>query len=134
MLASGGMWPRTKANEEREPSVLENFDAEGVLDALDFGIIVLDEQLCPIYANVIAQQRLALHLREIRGRPLADFLPQPQRFARAVRCVLESGTTLDYTLRMNLQRSHRGKHSFAVRIVPLRNQTMGVYALIEWRA
>ena len=134
MLASGSMWPHATANGKREPSVLEDFEAEGVLHALDFGIIVLDEQLCPIYTNGIAQRRLALQLREIRAQPLADLLPQPQRFVRAARLVLESGVTLDYTLRVNRQRSPDGKHSFAVRIVPLRNQTMEPCALIEWMA
>jgi len=134
VLVSGNILPQTMMDEEREPSVLENFDAERVLDALGFGIIVLDEQLCAIYANVIAQHRLAVRLREIRGRPLVDFLPRPQGFALAVRCVLESGATLDYTLRVGLQRSHENMDSFDVRIVPLRNQTMGMYALIEWMA
>ena len=126
------MQPYAALEAEHEPSVLETFDAEGVLDALGVGIIVLDAQLCAIYANGIAQQRLCLQLREMRGRPLADFLPQPQRFAVAVRCVLDSGDTLEYALGGGLPHSSGETESFAVRIAPLRNQAMGAYVLIEW--
>lgn len=61
-------------DHEPEPSVLADFDTGHVLDELSFGIIVLDRQLCAIYANVIAQNLLGLHLPSMRGRPLADFL------------------------------------------------------------
>lgn len=54
--------------------MLADFDTGRVLDELSFGIIVLDRQLCAIYANVIAQNLLGLHLPSMRGRPLADFL------------------------------------------------------------
>lgn len=54
--------------------MLADFDTGRVLDELSFGIMVLDRQLCAIYANVIAQKLLGLHLPSMRGRPLADFL------------------------------------------------------------
>ena len=63
-------------SHRREPSVLVDFDTGYVLDALSFAIIVLDKQLCVIYANVVAQDLLALDLSSLRGRPLAHFLPQ----------------------------------------------------------
>lgn len=62
------------AFQELEPSVLADFDTGRVLDELSFGIIVLDRQLCAIYANTIAQSLLGLHLPSMRGRPLAEFL------------------------------------------------------------
>ena len=64
----------THAYPDSEPSVLADFDTGRVLDELSFGIIVLDRQLCAIYANVIAQSLLGLHLPSMRGRPVRDFL------------------------------------------------------------
>lgn len=54
--------------------MLADFDTGRVLDELSLGIIVLDRQLCAIYANVIAQSLLGLHLPSMRGRPAGDFL------------------------------------------------------------
>ena len=129
---AGGSRPQTPFNEERELSVLANFDTEGVLDALALGIMVLDAQLCAVYANNVARHRLALDHRDIRGRPLGDFLSDPKYLASAARCVLESGATGDYTLHGGPERSLGGEESFDVRIAPLRKQTIGGYVLIEW--
>lgn len=54
--------------------MLADFDTGRVLDQLSFGVIVLDRQRCAIYANLVAQSLLGLHLPSMRGRPLADFL------------------------------------------------------------
>ena len=43
------------AAEYTTPSALSHFDPTELLDALSTGIIVLDAQLCAIYANVAAQ-------------------------------------------------------------------------------
>ncbi|MEJ1964323.1 MAG: PAS domain-containing protein [Gammaproteobacteria bacterium] len=56
------------------PSALSHFDPTELFDALSTGIIVLDAQLCPIYANVAAQNLLAFSLNQARGRPFGDFL------------------------------------------------------------
>ncbi len=121
-------------NEERELSVLADFDTGDVLGALSFGIIVLDEQLCAIYANDIAQDLLAVHLRDMRGRPFAHFLPRPQRFACAVRRALKRGTAVDYTLRMGFDRWPKNSDTVNLRIAPLWNQISGAYVLVEMSA
>ena len=62
------------AAEYQSPSALSHFDPAELLDALSTGILMLDAQLCPIYANVAAQDMLAFSLNATRGRPFGDFL------------------------------------------------------------
>ena len=62
------------ATEYTLPSALSHFDPTDLLDALSTGIIMLDAQLCAIYANVAAQDLLAFSLNKARGRPFGDFL------------------------------------------------------------
>ncbi len=62
------------ASEHSLPSPLSHFDSADLLNALSTGIILLDAQLCPIYANVAAQDLLAISLNQSRGRPFGDHL------------------------------------------------------------
>ena len=62
------------AVERASASALSHFDPADLLDALSTGIVMLDAQLCPVYANVAAQDLLAFSLNMARGRPFADFL------------------------------------------------------------
>jgi PAS domain-containing protein len=121
----------TVIEEEREPSVLADFDAGYLLDTLSFGIIVLDEQLCTIYANATAQKLLDLRLPGMRGRPFAPFLPRPERFACAARRTLKSGAAADYTLRVDFERSRGDAELVNIRVAPLSNQMSGTYILLE---
>lgn len=118
-------------DQEREPSVLADFDTGYVLDELSSGIVVLDEQFCAIYANAIAQDLLAIRLPDIRGRPLPQLLPRPGRFVCAVRRALRTGAAVDYTLRMGFERWPENADSINVRIAPLHNQMSGAYVLVE---
>jgi len=63
------------AAESLAPSPLAHFDAAGLLDALSTGIVVLDEHLCVVYANVGAQDLLGLSLNQSRGRPIQELFP-----------------------------------------------------------
>ena len=67
------------AVESQLPSALSHFDPADLLDALSTGIVMLDAQLCPIYANVAAQDLLAFSLNQARGRPVRRFPPGLQR-------------------------------------------------------
>jgi nitrogen-specific signal transduction histidine kinase len=118
-------------DQEREPSVLADFDTGYVLDELSFGIVVLDEQLCTIYANAIAQNLLAVDAPGIRGRPLPQLLPRPGRFVCALRRALRTGAAVDYTLRLGFARWPENADSINVRIAPLRNRMSGAYVLVE---
>jgi len=126
--------PPTIINESAEPSVLADFDTGHVLDALSCGIIVLDRQFCAIYANGIAQDLLALHLPDMRGQPFAQFLPQTQRFACAVRHAVESGSAVDYNLRVARQDGSEKADWISARIAPLCNEMSGTYVMVELSA
>ena len=108
-------------DQEREPSVLADFDTGYVLDELSSGIVVLDEQFCAIYANAIAQDLLAIRLPDIRGRPLPQLLPRPGDSLPGATCT-ENRAAVDYTLRMGFERWPENADSINVRIAPLHNQ------------
>jgi hypothetical protein len=48
--------------EYDSPSVLSHFEPADLLDALSIGLVVLDAQLCVIYANVAPQDALAFRV------------------------------------------------------------------------
>jgi two-component system, NtrC family, nitrogen regulation sensor histidine kinase GlnL len=73
------------------PSALSHFDAADLLDALSTGIVMLDAQLCPVYANVAAQDLLAFSLKMARGRPFADFLHDTNGLSQILKRALETG-------------------------------------------
>jgi nitrogen-specific signal transduction histidine kinase len=112
-------------------SVLADFDAGDVLDAVSLGIIVLDLQLCAVYANVGAEDLLAVRAESLRGRPLASFLPQPQPFLHAVERALERGESVAFDLA-----GHAGRHAgecatLSLRVAPMRDQLSGRHLLLE---
>jgi len=131
---AGGSRVSAVIDDNGEASVLADFDAGSMLDALSLAIIVLDEQLCAIYANAIAEDLLALHLPSLRGRPLAHFLPQPERFRCAVRRALRSAVAVDYTLRLGLEPWPKNADAINVRVAPLSNRMFGAYVLVEMSA
>ena len=79
------------ALEQAVPSALSHFDAADLLDALSTGIVMLDAQLCAVYANVAAQDLLAFSLKMARGRPFSDFLHDAEGLSRILRRALETG-------------------------------------------
>lgn len=118
-------------HQEPEPSVLADFDTAYVLDTLSSGIVILDKQLCTIYANDIAQKLLAIHLPDMRGRPFVHFLPRPGRFVWAVQRALRRDAAVDYLLRTGFGQWPENADSVNVRIAPLSNQIYGAYVLVE---
>src|SRR5215471_12519902 len=73
------------------PSALSHFDPTELFDALSTGIILLDAQLCPIYANVAAQDLLAFSLNQTRGRPFGDCLSESNGLTAILRRALDTG-------------------------------------------
>lgn len=82
------------ALEHSAPSALAHFDPADLLDALSTGIVMLDAQLCPMYANVAAQDLLAFSLKMARGRPFTDLLHEPESLGGILRRVLMSGESI----------------------------------------
>ena len=62
------------AVERNLPSPLAHYDPADLLDALATGIVVLDAQLCVVYANVAAQTLLAMSFKSARGRPFDELV------------------------------------------------------------
>lgn len=112
-------------------SVLADFDAGDVLDALSLGIIVLDLQLCAVYANVGAEDLLAVPAERLRGRPLASFLPQPQPFLHAVAQALERGESVMFDLAGSAGWAAGATGTLSLRVAPMRDQFSSRHLLLE---
>ena len=72
--------PRAPA-EEHFDSVLSDCDASHVLEALSIGIVILDSQLCPVYANQLGLELLAVTARQVRGRPIVTLFREASALA-----------------------------------------------------
>jgi two-component system, NtrC family, nitrogen regulation sensor histidine kinase GlnL len=120
------------AFEHSLPSALSHFDPTDLLDALSTGILMLDAQLCPIYANVAAQDLLAFSLKKARGRPFSDFLHDTDGFVGVLRRVLDTGEAIaDRELTMRPIGAPRETRTLDVTITPLEGQITGTHLLLE---
>ncbi|MGH8269714.1 MAG: nitrogen regulation protein NR(II), partial [Steroidobacteraceae bacterium] len=120
------------AAEYNIPSALSHFDPADLLDALSTGIIVLDAQLCAIYANVAAQDLLAFSLNQARGRPFSDFLLDGNGLIGILRRALEAGESIaDRELTLRPAGTPREPRTLDVTITPLEGQIAGTHLLLE---
>lgn len=115
-----------------DPSVLVDFDAGDLLDAMSTGLIVLDAQLCTVYANSTAEDVLAVRLPSLRGLPFTSFLPQPKRFLDAVTRALERSEAVVFNLPEFA--AAQGRDTLDLRLKRVRDQFTGTYLLLELRA
>src|SRR6516165_9089130 len=114
------------------PSPLSHFDSADLLDALSTGIILLDAQLCPIYANVAAQDLLAFSLNQTRGRPFGDCLYDAQPLTSILRRALQTGEGFaDHELALTLRANSRESRVFDVTVTPLEGEVTGTHLLLE---
>jgi len=114
------------------PSALSHFDPTELFDALSTGIIVLDAQLCPIYANVAAQNLLAFSLNQARGRPFGDFLHDSNGLLNILRRSLETSQGIsDRELTIRPIGSPREARVLDVTVTPLEGQVTGTHLLLE---
>src|SRR5256885_16107729 len=119
------------AVERASPSALAHFDPADLLDALSTGIIMLDAQLCPVYANVAAQDLLAISLKTARGRPFADFLDDAEGLCRILKRALQTGEGIaDRELAVRPAGAPREVRTLDVTITPLTGLT-GTHLLLE---
>jgi two-component system, NtrC family, nitrogen regulation sensor histidine kinase GlnL len=119
------------AFEYSAPSALSQFDAADLLDALSTGIVMLDQQLCPVYANVAAQDLLAFSLKMARGRPFSDFLHDAEGLCRILRRALESGESItDREVAIRPAAAPREARTLDVTITPFSGLT-GTQLLLE---
>jgi two-component system, NtrC family, nitrogen regulation sensor histidine kinase GlnL len=119
------------AVEQAVPSALSHFDPADLLDALSTGLVMLDAQLCPVYANVAAQDLLAFSLKKARGRPFTDLLHEPEGLGKILRRALASGEGIaDRELAVRPAASPRELRTLDVTISPLAGLT-GTHLLLE---
>src|SRR5256885_15528870 len=119
------------AVERASPSALAHFDPADLLDALSTGIVMLDAQLCPVYANVAAQDLLAISLKTARGRPFADFLDDAEGLCRILKRALQTGEGIaDRELAVRPALAPREVRTLDVTITPLTGLT-GTHLLLE---
>lgn len=119
------------AAERPLPSALAHFDAADLLDALSTGIVVLDRQLCPVYANVAAQDLLAASVKHMRGRPLAEVLAGSNGLVEILARALRTGEAFtDRELALRPAAAPRDPRVVDVTITPLAGVT-GTYLLLE---
>jgi two-component system nitrogen regulation sensor histidine kinase GlnL len=120
------------AVEPALPSLLSHFDSADLLNALSTGILLLDAQLCPIYANVAAQDLLAFSLNQSRGRPFGDHLLESNGLIPILRRSIETGQAFaDRELVLNLKSTPREAHIVDVTITPLEGEITGTHLLLE---
>jgi len=79
------------AVERQLPSPLAHYDPADLLDALATGIVVLDAQLCVVYANVAAQGLLAMSFNQARGRPYADLFAESNGLVATLKRARDAG-------------------------------------------
>ena len=119
------------AVEPAGASALSHYDPADLLDTLSTGIVILDAQLCPVYANVAAQDLLAFSLKMARGRPFADFLHEAEGLIRILRRALQSGEGIaDRELAVRPAATPRELRTLDVTITPLTGLT-GTHLLLE---
>jgi two-component system, NtrC family, nitrogen regulation sensor histidine kinase GlnL len=118
--------------EFSHPSAISHFDPTDLLDALSTGIIMLDAQLCPIYANVAAQDLLAFSLNKARGRPFGDFLHDSNALISILRRSIDTGESFaDRELAVRPAGAPRDLRTLDVTITPLEGQLTGTHLLLE---
>jgi two-component system nitrogen regulation sensor histidine kinase GlnL len=96
--------------------------------------VVLDAQLCPIYANVSAQDFMAVSLRQARGRPFADLFYDPRQLVELLRrsmTNLETCTLHELVLKALGSAANREPSVVDLIVTPLEGQTTGTYLLLE---
>ncbi len=98
---------------------------------LSTGIVMLDRQLCPVYANVAAQDLLAFSLKMARGRPFSDFLHDAEGLCRILRRALETGESIaDREVAIRPAGAPREMRTLDVTITPFSGLT-GTQLLLE---
>ncbi|MEJ0099894.1 MAG: nitrogen regulation protein NR(II) [Pseudomonadota bacterium] len=115
-------------------SPLSQFEPTELFDSLSTGIVVLDAQLCPIYANVSAQDFMAVSLRQARGRPFSELFYDPRQLLDVLRrslTNLETCTQHELVLKAVGSAANREPSLIDLIVTPLEGQVTGTYLLLE---
>ena len=116
-------------------SPLAHFDSSEMLDALSTGLLVLDAQLCVVYANVGAQDLLGLSLRQSRGHPVSELFADVQSLVELLRRSLQHGEICAghevALVPVATLHSTRTPVIVDITVTPLEGQITGTHLLLE---
>src|SRR5579871_450184 len=122
------------AVETLSPSPLSHFDPADLLDVLSTGLVMLDSHLCVVYANVGAQDLLAVGLNQARGNPIRGLFEDSQALDLLLRRALERGEPCsghEIALVPALKQGSREPVVVDVTVTPLEGQVTGTHLLLE---
>ena len=121
------------AVERNFPSPLAHYDPADLLDALSTGLVVLDAQLCVVYANVAAQTLLAMSFKQARGRPFADLLAEKNGLIATLKRARDEGDSFaERELPVRPVGAARELRMLDVTVTPLEGQMTGTHLLLEF--
>jgi two-component system, NtrC family, nitrogen regulation sensor histidine kinase GlnL len=115
-------------------SALSHFEPDELLDTLSTGIVVLDSQLCLIYANVSAQNLMAVSVKQARGRPFGDLFHDSRQLTAILRRSLErleTCTQHEMGLKALGSPVQRELNVVDLIVTPLEEGITGTYLLVE---
>jgi two-component system, NtrC family, nitrogen regulation sensor histidine kinase GlnL len=120
------------AVERNFPSPLSHYDPADLLDALATGIVVLDAQLCVVYANVAAQTLLAMSFKQARGRPFDDLLADKNGLSATFKRARDHGDSFsEREWPVRPVGAAREPRMLDVTVTPLQGQMTGTHLLLE---
>ncbi len=120
------------AAERHLPSPLSHYDPADLLDALATGIVVLDAQLCVVYANVAAQGLLAMSFNQARGRPFQELFVECNGLIATLRRVQQQTEEItERELAVRPIAMPRDPRVLDIIATPLEGQMTGTHVLIE---
>src|SRR3954463_570536 len=76
------------------PSAIAHFEPADLIGALTTGLLVLDADLCVVYANVAAQDLLAVSVNQARGKPFLSLVLEIDSLNALMRRAVETGEIL----------------------------------------
>ena len=114
------------------PSAIAHFEPADLIGALTTGIVMLDSDLCVVYANVAAQDLLAASVNQARGKPFLSLVLEADSLGVLMRRSVETGETLSER-ELSVQTGPLGREHRVVDVTmtPLDSEFDRKYLLLE---
>lgn len=114
------------------PSAIAHFEPADLIGALTTGIVMLDSDLCVVYANVAAQDLLAVSVNQARGKPFLSLVLEADSLGVLMRRSVETGETLSER-ELSVQTGPLGREHRVVDVTmtPLDSEFDRKYLLLE---
>lgn len=115
-------------------SPLSRLEPTELFDSLSTGIVVLDADLCPVYANVSAQDFMAASLRHARGRPFSELFYDARPLVELLRrslTRLETCSQHELVLKAVGSNANREPSLVDLIVTPVEGQGADIFLLLE---